>query len=173
MCTFGFDHTLPHFVMLTFDAMYTKAVYTPFMNNLGARRSGEGWSGNPVKDARTPASMYGTISATGVASPLLKTPNMSNGGDDLENSSKDYAYSLSFGLRKRFAGSIEASAAYTYQRSAAARTSTSSVASSNFRNGRETAGFIDDKKDIAPSAFDRPHRAVASLTDTALAGNKI
>ncbi|HEX3927538.1 MAG TPA: carboxypeptidase regulatory-like domain-containing protein [Gemmatimonadales bacterium] len=158
--TLGGDHRLPWNVVGTVDGNYTRAIYAPFMQNLEL-------TGPQGKDPYGRV-LYGTISATGVSSPALKHGTLYSGGVyDLENSSADYSWGVAVSLRKRFTNSLEASVAYSHQRSYSVQDFTSSVASSNFRNGEETAGLLSDKSTTAPSAFDQPNHIVASLTYTA------
>ncbi|MEO5826400.1 MAG: carboxypeptidase regulatory-like domain-containing protein [Gemmatimonadales bacterium] len=155
----GGDHRLPWGLIGTFDALYTKAYNSPFMVNLAL--------GEPVGTDFAGRVMYGTIAANGRATTNCTTPNIySCGAYDLRNSSNDYAYSISGGLTKRMAGSLETSVFYTYGHSYSVQDFTSSVARSNFQNGRVTAlNQYDDRADR--SSFDIPHRIAAAVTWTA------
>lgn len=159
--TLGGDHRLPGGFVASLDAMYTKSLNSPYMVNLALA--------DPVGTDYAGRVMYGTLAATtGIpTTTALSQPAIYSGGVyDLRNSSKDYAYSVTGGVSKRFSESWEASAFYTYGRSYSVQDFTSSVAASNFRNGRVTAvNQYDDRVD--PSAFDRPHRMVATITYSA------
>jgi hypothetical protein len=85
----------------------------------------------------------------------------------LTNQSSDYSYSLSTQAKKRFNRAFEITGAYTYMQSKDAQSLTSDRAISNFRNGRQTAGRLDDKSEVASSYFERPHRFLAFGTYTA------
>src|SRR5690606_12378399 len=93
--------------------------------------------------------------------------NFTEGAVHLTNQSADYSYSLSTTLRKRFSRAFEATAAYTYMQSKDAQSLTSDRAISNYRNGRQTAGVINDKGDVGTSYFERPHRVLLYGTYTA------
>ena len=175
--TLGMDHRLPGGITFTFDGTYTKAIEAPFMQNLAicntaggdaTAPAGGGAGCDPTSTGLGGRQVYGTISLTGVSTPNRKLPNIYSGGVyDLENSSSDYAYGAAFTLRKRFTGSVEASASYSYQRSFSVQDFTSSVAASNFNFGREFAGRLDDKTTTMASAFDQPNHVVVSVTYTA------
>lgn len=168
--TLGIDQKLPGGFVGTVDYTYTKALEAPFMANLGI-------TPNPVGTDPYGRVMYGTISATGVSTKTLRTlsptgtpiPNIYNNGSvyDLQNSSSDYASGVAVSLRKHFSDRLEVNASYSYQRSFSVQDFTSSVAASNFNFGWETAGRLDDKTTVAPSAFDQPNHIVLSVTYTA------
>ena len=72
---------------------------------------------------------------------------------------KDYSYSYTGQLQKRFSNHFEGSAAYTYGRSYDVWDLTSSVAFSNWSFGRAYAGR-QDAQDLYPSKWDEPHKLV-------------
>ena len=72
---------------------------------------------------------------------------------------KDYSYSYTGQLQKRFSNHFEGSAAYTYGRSYNVWDLTSSVAFSNWSFGRSYAGR-QDAQELAPSKWDVPHKIV-------------
>ncbi len=162
--TFGVDRKLPLGLTGTLDAVYTYALKSPFMVNLELA--------DPTTSDANGRVMYGTLAATtGIpttnAVHSTKYSGTSGGGVyDLRNAKGDYSYGITAGLRKSFAGSLEASAFYSYQRSYSVQDFTSSVARSNFINGRVNAGNQFDQK-VGFSNFDRPHRITASATYTA------
>ncbi|MGH7520813.1 MAG: hypothetical protein ACREMI_06010, partial [Gemmatimonadales bacterium] len=88
--------------------------------------------------------------------------------------SKDYNYSISGQLHRRFSDRFEATVAYTYLKSVDVQSLTSDRAISNFRFGRQLSTSHDDLS-VTTSNFSRPHRIVAygtytlpSLTDVTL-----
>jgi hypothetical protein len=91
--------------------------------------------------------------------------NFTEGVIQVTNESKDYSYSLSAQLRRRFGQAVDLSAGYTFQRSRDLQSLTSDRAISNWRNGAQFAGLETDLS-LAPSVFDRPHRVTASGTYT-------
>lgn len=162
--TLGADRKLPWGITGTVDAVYTYALKSPFMVNLELA--------DPTTTDVNGRVMYGTLNATtGVPTTLAKngskySGNSGGGVYDLRNAKGDYSWGITTGLAKRFAGSFEASAFYSYQRSYSVVDFTSSVARSNFINGRMLSGNQYDTK-VGVSYFDRPNRLTASMTYTA------
>lgn len=157
--TLGMDRRLPLGLTWTVDGMYTKSFNSPYMVNLELP--------DPVGQDYGGRTMYGTIGTNGRATTTFKHGTRYSGGAfDMRNTSKDYSYSITTGVTKRFNGSIEGSAFYTYGRSYSVADFTSSTARSNFQNGRQTSTDQFDTR-LDPSAFDRPHRVAAALTWTA------
>jgi len=91
---------------------------------------------------------------TSIGTPAV---NFTEGVIEVTNESKDYSYSLSAQLRRRFGQSLDLMAGYTYQRSYDLQSLTSDRAISNWRNGAQFAGLETDLA-LTPSVFDRPHR---------------
>lgn len=155
----GIDQRLPYNLVGTLEGYYTYSLKSPFMVNLALA--------DPVGRDPNGRVMYGTLASNGVPTTAIRQPNIYSGGVyDLRNTKGDYTYGITGQLRRSFGTSFEASVAYSYQRSYSVVDFTSSVAASNFRNGRVTAGNQFDTR-VDPSAFDRPHRVVASATYTA------
>ncbi|HJQ65782.1 MAG TPA: hypothetical protein VJ816_05375, partial [Gemmatimonadales bacterium] len=84
---------------------------------------------------------------------------------EVTNQSKDYNYSLSFQLRRRFSNHLEGTVAYTYLQSKDVQSLTSDRAISNWRFGRQLSTSHDDLT-TTTSNFERPHRFVAYGTYT-------
>jgi hypothetical protein len=84
---------------------------------------------------------------------------------DVQNASKDYSYSLTGSLNRRFTNWFEAHAAYTYEQARDIQSLTSSTATSNWRFGRATAGD-QYSQNLDRSRFEQPHRVVAYGTFT-------
>jgi hypothetical protein len=135
--------------------MYTRAMYTPFYTNL-ALAGAQGLDRN----GRT---VYGTIAASGESSPLLVGERRNV--IDVQNSSKDYSYSLTASVNRRFANWFEVHAAYTYEQARDVQSLTSSTATSNWRFGRAIAGD-QYSQTLDRSRFELPHRVVAHGTFT-------
>jgi hypothetical protein len=121
--------------------------------------------GDPATTDRNGRTMYGVLStgATGgVAAPVLRTREY-NDVVLAGNASGAWSSTLTTQLRKRFTSNWEASVAYTYQQARTVQDLTSSVARSNWNNGRVNAGNqLND--DIGISAFQMPHRVIVSGT---------
>jgi len=84
----------------------------------------------------------------------------SEGIIEVTNQSKDYNYSISTQLHRRFSDRLEATVAYTYLKSMDVQSLTSDRAISNFRNGRQLSVAHSDLE-ATTSVFSRPHRFIA------------
>ena len=170
--SFGVDRQLPFGFVGTFEALYRKAingVWVKDLNLLGPRIVN-----NQVYTDRYGRVLYAdTINAAGVPTNnrrVLTTIGYNNvsfseGAIYVTNESKDYNYTLTGQLRKTFAAGLDATVAYTYNRAYDVQSLTSDRAISNFRNGREVAGLIDEPT-LTTSAFERRHRVLAYGTYT-------
>src|SRR5205814_666619 len=92
-----------------------------------------------------------TISATGAVTnnrqrwlTSLRGVSFSEGIIEVTNQSKDYNYSISSQLHRRFSDKFEATVAYTYLKSMDVQSLTSDRAISNFRNARQLSTSHDD-----------------------------
>jgi hypothetical protein len=84
---------------------------------------------------------------------------------EVTNQSKDFNYSLSAQLNRRFSDRFEATIAYTFTKSEDVQSLTSDRAISNWRNGRQLSEAHEDLQ-TSPSVFSRPHRVLAYGTYT-------
>ena len=156
--TLGYDRKLPGNVIATFDGLYSKSINNFFYNNINIPQTGR-------IDAQG-RTVFANFAATGVptVSPLF--PVYGSNVIELSNQSRDYAYSATGQLRKRFDRAFEGSVAYTYGRSFSVTDLTSSVAVSNWQFGRVYSGLQTDQP-LNPSLFDQPHRLLINGTYTA------
>ena len=177
--SFGVDRQLPYGVIGTFEALYRKALNGVFirdLNLIGPRMVG----GQAYTDRNGRVLYADTIIANGTAQynvvsgqkavlrykvPVTANPNFTEGAIYVTNQSKDYNYTLSGQLRKRFAAGLDATVAYTYNRAYDVQSLTSDRAISNWRNGREYAG-LESEPTLTTSAFERRHRVLAYGTYT-------
>jgi outer membrane receptor protein involved in Fe transport len=169
----GFDRQLPKDFIFTFEGIYRKSINGILVRDLnlkGPKLVG----GAPYRDRNGRILYADTISATGAVTNTgqrvitsIGTPAVSftEGVIQVTNQSKDYSYSLSAQLRRRFGQSVDLSAGYTYMRSYDLQSLTSDRAISNWRNGAQFAGLETDLP-LRSSVFDRPHRVTASGTYT-------
>ncbi len=152
----GYDRKLPWDLIGTLEAMYTVGLNDFIMTDL-----------NLVQQSATDANgrvLFGTFNSSGSSTPQRQYAGL---GDviKIQNYSGNYSYSFTSQLRKTFTNSWEGSLAYTYSRSFSVSDMTSSVAFSNFEFGRVLSG-PQSQRLMGPSAFDQPHRIVASGTWT-------
>ncbi len=160
----GVDRVLPYGIVGTIEGTYTKAISALYYRNLNLR--------GPVGTGLGGRVLYGTLSqgaTAGVPSPaVINSGYGAIGGGilDLQNQGRDFSYSVSATLRKRFSSSWEATAGYTYLQARSVQDLTSSVALSNWRFGRVYSG-LESSTEVGISAFQVPHRFVGSLSYTA------
>jgi hypothetical protein len=107
--------------------------------------------------------VYGTIATTGVSEPVLVAERRNV--IDVQNASKDYSYSVTASLNRRFTNWFEAHASYTDEQARDIQSLTSSTATSNWRFGRSLAGD-QYSQNLDRSRFELPHRVVAYGTFT-------
>lgn len=167
----GFDRELPFGTVLTVEAMYRKAINGVLVrdaNLIGPRLVG----GVPYTDRDGRVLYADTISATGAVTnnnqrwlTSLRGVAFSEGIIEVTNQSKDYNYSISTQLHRRFTDRFEATVAYTYLRSHDVQSLTSDRAISNFRFGRQLSNDHDQLV-ATTSNFSRPHRILAYGTFT-------
>jgi hypothetical protein len=160
--TLAYDRLLGSNVIATFEALYSRTHNQLFFIN-------ENVAGPVGTDAHGRV-MYGTIATTGRATQTLPAAVAANGGlarfttaIDLVNQNKDYAYNLTWQLRKRYSNSWEGMLAYTYSRARDVQSFTSSTHISNSSFGRTLAGRIDDPY-TSTSLFNQPHKITGLLT---------
>jgi hypothetical protein len=163
----GLDRKLPWNTTFTFEALYRKAINGLRIrdaNLKGPRLVG----GAPYRDRNGRVLYADTITLTGVAttSSVRVIPNLTEGAMLVTNQSKDYSYSISAGLRRRFGELVNAGGSYTYMQSYDLQSLTSDRAISNWRNSTQYSGLETDLP-LTTSVFSRPHRVSVWGTITA------
>ncbi len=177
--SFGIDRKLPAGFVFTFEGLYRKAVNGMYIEDLNFRGPRE--VGGQPYTTNTGRVIYADTITTNAAGAVTvgnnsrrlitrtgtNNVNFGEGIMFLTNQSADYNYTLSGQLRRRFARSLEMSAAYTYMQSKDVQSLTSDRAISNYRNGGQTGGIINDKTNVGTSYFERPHSVQLFGTYTA------
>jgi hypothetical protein len=169
----GFDRQLPAGFVLTVEGMYRKAINGVMVvdaNLKGPRLMADSSTVYTDRDGRV---LYAdTIAANGTVTnnrqrwlTSLRGVGFTEGIIEVTNQSKDYNYSISTQLHRRFSDRFEATAAYTYLKSVDIQSLTSDRAISNFRNGRQLSVAHSDLE-ATTSVFSRPHRLIAYGTYT-------
>jgi outer membrane receptor protein involved in Fe transport len=163
----GFDRQLPWGTIFTFEGLYRKAINGVLVLDRNIRDPLQRSGGGPITD-RTGRWLYwaDSLSVTPGARRVVTTIGrpavaFSEGVIELTNQSKDYNWSVSGQLRKSFGGDLDLTASYTYLESKDVQSLTSDRAISNWRNGMQPFGSIEDPP-LTNSYFDRPHRVVLS-----------
>jgi hypothetical protein len=158
--TLGVDRRLPGNVVASVDALYSRSLNNLFYTNVNLPL--EEQTGTDVFGRR----VYGSRGTNGAVTITPRFPIYGTNVINLGNQSRDYSYSVTGQLAKRFSGLFEGTAAYTYGRSYSVTDPTSSVALSNYQFGRVFSGSQFDQS-LAPSVFDQPHRVLVNATVTA------
>jgi hypothetical protein len=144
-------------VTFRFDGQYTRAIHELFFVNRNLAEP-------TTTDARGRV-IYGTIAPNGRATPALADTAFHADVIELTNQSKDYSYSVTTGLEKRFASNLSASVSITYGhvRDVQSHRFTRNPSFDNWRLGRTVSGR-QDAMVATTSDFDQPFRVVASGT---------
>jgi hypothetical protein len=149
----AFDRDIGNGYVVGVEGLYTRWLNTLFYTNLA------------LQDAPTGAGLDGrSLYGTQPNSPTLKVTGR-NAVYDVLNESKDYSYSLTGSLQKRFTANFGGSVAYTYTQAYDVQSLTSSTAGSQYRFGRIYSGDQNDLT-LSHSAFETPHRIVANASYT-------
>lgn len=145
--TLGYDRNLFRNIVGTIELLYTRGLNNPFYQNIALA--------GPIGTDRNGRVLYGDSANA----PRLRVAGRST-VLDVQNQSKDYSYSASAGLARRFEDRWEASLFYTFTRAMEVQGLTSSTAFSQYRFGGPTAGDQAEQR-LTRGRFDRPHRLVA------------
>jgi hypothetical protein len=146
----AYDRRIGDSWVASVEGMYTRAMSTFFYTNRAL-------VGSQGLD-RNGRVVYGSIASTGVSSPALA--GRRRNVIDVQNASKDYSYSITASLNRRFTNWFEGHASYTYEQARDIQSLTSSTATSNWRFGRALAGD-QYSQNLDRSRFELPHRVVA------------
>jgi len=153
------DRQLPWDVVATVEGTYTKNRSDFLLVNVNLR--------GPQGVDRNGRVMYGTLTATGAASPAAVVPDSLPEVIDLRNHSRNHSWSLTGQLTKRFSTRIEARAAYTYSVMRDVQSLTENPGGnsvlSHWASARAIAGSQDDLSPTV-SSFNLPHRVVLAAT---------
>ncbi|HMG17588.1 MAG TPA: TonB-dependent receptor, partial [Gemmatimonadales bacterium] len=171
--SFGFDREVLGGTVLTVEAMYRKAVNGVMVRDANLKGPRLMADSVTVYTDRNGRVMYAdTISATGGVTnnnqrwiTSYRGVQFTEGIIEVTNQSKDYNYSISTQLHRRFTSNFEATMAYTYLKSMDVQSLTSDRAISNFRFGRQLS-VAHDQLEATTSNFSRPHRFLAYGTYT-------
>ena len=155
----GYDRRIADNWVVSVEGIYNRAMYNFFFDNIAKAPTGlEGTA--PEFAGRV---LYGdTVKAGGsVPTDIAGRRNVI----DIRNQSKDYSYSLTGQVQRKFQERFEGSFAYTYTQARDVQSYSSSVATSNWRQGRALSGRLD-AQNLGRSKFEQPHRIVVNGTYT-------
>ena len=151
----GVDHRLPWNMTATVDLMFTQWLSSIYLTDVNLVQGG-----TSVGEGNRP--LYGTI---GVNTSNWTTRRQTAAFKDVilqSNSNRDYQYQATFQLQKRFSNGMEFNAGYTYARAYDLMSLTSSISNSNLKFA-VLDGTLDNRN-LAPAAFDVPHRVTFTVT---------
>ena len=167
----GFDRQLPYGFVLTVEGLYRKAINGVLIRDLNIKGP-RLVAGQPYTDRDGRVLYADTIAANGNVTNTnqrwitsLRGVAFNEGMIQVTNQSKDFNYSLSGQLNRRFSDRFEATVAYTYLKSEDVQSLTSDRAISNWRNGRQLSEAHEDLQ-TSNSVFSRPGRFLAYGTYT-------
>jgi hypothetical protein len=149
----AYDRDLGNGYVVGIEGLYTKFVNTLFYSNIALQDA-------PIGTGLDGRSLYGLQPFT----PSLKVAGRT-AVYDVQNESKDYSWSITPSIQKRFTTNFGGSLAYTYTQAFDVQSLTSSTAGSQYRFGRIYAGDQNDLT-LAHSAFETPHRIVGTASYT-------
>ena len=167
----GFDKRLPGNFTLTVEGLYRHSINGILIRDLNLKGP-RLVNGQYYTDREGRVLYADTISATAAVTnnnrylTTLRGVSFSEGVVQVTNQSKDYNWSLSGNISKRFSSWLDMTVGYTHMQAKDVQSLTSDRAISNFRNGRQLAGAHEDIT-VGTSYFERPDRIVASATYTA------
>ncbi|MEP7345583.1 MAG: TonB-dependent receptor [Gemmatimonadaceae bacterium] len=161
----GYDRQLRNDVVFSFDALLSKNLNQFFFVNRNL-------AGPQLTDRYGRVVYANVISLTGSPTTVLPPAVVANGGVgrfstaiDIENQNKDYNWSLTPQLRKRFSNHWEGGLAYTFARTRDVQSFTSSTHISNWQFGRTLSTAQEDPM-LGISLFDQTHKIAANGTYT-------
>jgi outer membrane receptor for ferrienterochelin and colicin len=162
----GYDRSLPRDLVFSLEGLFSKTLNQFFFVN----RNLAGITGT---DPNGRVLFADSIRASNAASfPRLPASVIANGGTarfstaiDLLNQSKDYAWSLTTSLRKRYSNNWEAALAYTHARARDVQSFGSSTHISNWQFGRTLSGDQFEPY-LGISLFDQTHKLTGTGTYT-------
>jgi outer membrane receptor for ferrienterochelin and colicin len=162
----GYDRSLPRDLVFSLEGLFSKTLNQFFFVN----RNLAGVTGT---DPNGRVLFADSIRASNAASfPRLPASVIANGGTarfstaiDLLNQSKDYAWSLTTSLRKRYSNNWEGAIAYTHARARDVQSFGSSTHISNWQFGRTLSGDQFEPF-LGISLFDQTHKLTGTGTYT-------
>jgi hypothetical protein len=162
--TLGFDRDLRmHGLIATLEGVYTRGINSLFYRNL-AYGDGSGVRGQFSQEGIGTSPKGRVVYGNTPSSPALAIAGRSR-VIDFTNHNKDYSWSLTGGLTRRYLDNWQGSVFYTYSRSFDVQSLTSSTAGSQFDFGR-VLSEAHSGQTLTPSRWDQPHRFVANGTYT-------
>jgi hypothetical protein len=156
----AYDRDLGHGFVAGIEGIYTRFLNSLFYSNIALQDE-------PIGTGLDGRSLYGTAE---------RQPNLKVTGRtavyDVRNESRDYSYSFTGSLQKRFTENFGGQIAYTFTQAYDVQSLTSSTASSQWGFGRQYAGN-QNELNLAHSAWETPHRIVSDVSYTFHTGTSL
>lgn len=151
------DQRLPWGVVGTAEFLYLKGVNTILQQELTIQRQA-------IRRNAEGRQMFGTVDPrTGIATPQRVATGLGQVLDHT-NASRDYSYSVTLQLQKRFRQGYEFNAGYTFTTMRDLTSLTSSIATSNFGFNPVSRGENPNDPELAASNWEVPHKLTFSGT---------
>lgn len=144
----GFDHRLPYGMLGSFDALYSRAINQFILEDVNLVDGG-----TSVGEANR--RLYGTLSATSATTTPRRVTTAARDVIRQFNSNRDYSYSLTTQLSKRFSNNMEFTAGYTFSHAYDLISATSDISNSTLRFSILDGTFA--RRNLARSFWDTPH----------------
>lgn len=157
----AYDRDIGHGYIAGVEGIYTRFLNSLFYSNIALL---DAPLATPGTDGR---SLYGTVAG----SPQLRVAGRT-AVYDVRNESRDYSYSLTGSLQKRFTENFGGEIAYTFTQAYDVQSLTSSTASSQWGFGRQYSGD-QNALDLSHSAWETPHRVVGNASYTFRSGTSV
>ncbi len=144
----GVDRKLPWGLVGSFDGLYSRAINQFLLTDVNLVQGGTSFG-----EGNRP--MYGTISATSSTATPRRATAAARDVIKQYNSNRDYSYSLTFQLNKRFSNDMEFTAGYTFSHAFDLISGTSDISNSLLRFSILDGTLAN--RNLRPSLWDTPH----------------
>jgi hypothetical protein len=144
----GLDRRLPWGLLGSFDVLYSRALNQFILEDVNLVPGG-------TSLGEASRHLYGTLSATSSSTTPRRATAAARDVIRQFNSNRDYAYSFTAGLNKRFSNGMEFSAGYTFSHAYDLISATSDISNSTLRFSILDGTFADRR--LRPSFWDTPH----------------
>jgi hypothetical protein len=156
----AYDRDLGHGYIAGVEGIYTRFLNSLFYSNIALQDA-------PIGTGHDGRALYGNTPSNAQLKVAGRTAVY-----DVRNESKDYSYSFTGSLQKRFTTNFGGEIAYTYTQAYDVQSLTSSTASSQWGFGRQYAGD-QNELNLAQSAWETPHRIVGNASYTFRSGTSL
>ena len=146
------DRRIPGDIILTLEGTYSKDLNAVYFQNVNLPSTGVAFAGSDPRIRYDSAKIYGGKPVATVTNPSISSAIL------MTNTSKGYAYTITFQAQKNFRN-LSFSAAYTYSRAKSVNDG-GSIAASMWRDRAVTGD--PNAEELGFANFYQPHRVIAS-----------